>query len=120
MTEKRYEYCRGKYKQYIQDVEKDGVWREGYRGTYDEFDLDKITVLLNRLNDENVKLKFDKQQLHRAMSREEVRHKQFRDKVFDLIDEKIKEADVYFKQSYDSWYQGKIDVLIELKKELQE
>ena len=57
MTEKRYEYCRGKYKQYIQDIEKDGVWREGYLGTYGEFDLDKITVLLNELNDENKQLK---------------------------------------------------------------
>ena len=57
MTEKKYEYCRGKYRHYIQDIEKDGVWKEGYRGTYGEFDLDKITVLLNRLNDENQRLK---------------------------------------------------------------
>ena len=58
MTEnKRYEYCRGKYRHYIQDIEKDGVWREGYIGTYGEFDLDKITVLLNELNDENKQLR---------------------------------------------------------------
>ena len=82
--------------------------------------VNKQYETLQKLKEENEQLKFDKQQLHRAMSREEVRYKQFRDKVFDLIDEKIKEADVYFKQSYDSWYQGKFDVLTELKKELQE
>jgi DNA repair exonuclease SbcCD ATPase subunit len=40
--------------------------------------------------------------------------------VINLIDEKIKEADEGFEQTYDSWYQGQIDALKELKKELQE
>ena len=57
MPEKRYEYCRGKYRHYIQDVEKDGAWREGYLGTYGEFDLDKITELLNKFDSENKRLK---------------------------------------------------------------
>ena len=57
MPEKRYEYCRGKYRHYIQDVEKDGTWREGYLGTYGEFDLDKITELLNKFDSENKRLK---------------------------------------------------------------
>lgn len=39
--------------------------------------------------------------------------------VINLIDEKIKEADEGFEQTYDSWYQGQIDALKELKKELQ-
>ena len=40
--------------------------------------------------------------------------------VINLIDEKIKEADEGFEQTYDSWYQGQIDALKELKKELRE
>lgn len=75
---------------------------------------------MGRLEEENEQLKLDKQHSHQAMSRQEVRHKQFKDKVFDLIDEKIKEADEGFEQTYDSWYQGQIDALHELKKELQE
>lgn len=40
--------------------------------------------------------------------------------IINLIDEKIKEADECFEQTYDSWYQGQIDALKELKKELKE
>ena len=50
-----------------------------------------FAITERNLIEENEQLKFDKQQLHRAMSREEVRYKQFQDKVFTLIDEKIKE-----------------------------
>ena len=57
MTEKRFTYVRTQYRHYIQDVEKDGEWREGYRGTYDEYDLKKICGLLNALHEENINLK---------------------------------------------------------------
>ena len=69
---------------------------------------------------ENEQLKQDKTNLHRTMSKDGVRYLQFRDKVFDLIDDKIKEAKEGFQQTYDSWYQGQIDGLKELKKGLKE
>lgn len=61
---KRFKYVRNTYKHYIHDTEKDGEWKEGYIGTYGEFDLDKLTIELNKrenrinqLNDENEQLK---------------------------------------------------------------
>ena len=42
----------------------------------------------------------------------------FKDKLFNLINTKLKEADKGFKMTYDSWYQGQVDALKELKKEL--
>ncbi len=45
--------------------------------------------------------------------------KQWQKEVFEVIDEKIKEADKGFEQTYDEWYQGQVDALKELKKELQ-
>lgn len=57
MTEKRFQYIRNKYRHYIHDVEKDGEYQKGHRGTYDEFDLNEITNLLNVFNDENKQLK---------------------------------------------------------------
>ena len=38
--------------------------------------------------------------------------------VRDLIDNKLEESEEGFQQTYDSWYQGRIDALNELKKEL--
>ena len=57
MTEKRFEYIRTKYRHYIQDVEKNGEYIKGKRGSYGDFDLDKLTDLLNELHEENKKLK---------------------------------------------------------------
>ena len=76
--------------------------------------------LINTIAEENEQLKQDKTNLHRTMSKDGVRYLQFRDKVFDLIDDKIKEAKEGFQQTYDSWYQGQIDGLKELKKGLKE
>ena len=45
---------------------------------------------LNKLSDENEKLKQDKTNFHRAMSRDRVKYNQFKDKVFCCIDTKIK------------------------------
>ena len=45
--------------------------------------------------------------------------KQWQKEVFEVIDEKIKEADKGFEQTHDEWYQGQVDALKELKKELQ-
>lgn len=75
---------------------------------------------LNRLEEENEQLKLDKQHLHQAMSREEVRHKQFRDKVFDLIDKSLEKDKQYYEMSYEDYLNGRIEALEELKKELTE
>ena len=72
---------------------------------------------LIELEKENEQLKLDKQQLHRAMSREEVRHKQFQDKVFALIDEKIREYSNLEQRERTS--SDTITILKELKKELE-
>ena len=53
------------------------------------YTVDGAVDLLNELWEENEQLKQDKTNLHRTMSRDRVRYLQFRDKVFDLIDEKI-------------------------------
>jgi hypothetical protein len=82
---------------------------------------DKIIILENEnkeLQEKNEQLKFDKQQLHRAMSRKEVKHKQFKDKVFDLIDEKIKEYSNLEQRERTS--SDTIEILKELKKELSD
>ena len=47
MTEKRFQYIRGKYSHGVHDTVKDGEYKKGYRTTYDEFDLDKLTDELN-------------------------------------------------------------------------
>lgn len=73
----------------------------------------------NQLKKENEQLKLDKQQLHRAMSREEVRHKQFKNKVFDLVNEKIKEYQKYDEHDTEKYYIG-TQLLNNLKKELLE
>ena len=70
-----------------------------------------------RLEKENELLKIDKQQLHMAMSRENVRHKQFKDKVFDLIDKKIEEYKKYDGYDTESYYIG-TGLLKDLKEEL--
>ena len=79
----------------------------------------EVLNTLNRFNDENEQLKLDKQQLHRAMSRKEVRHKQFKNKVFDLINEKIKEYQKYDGYDTEKYYIG-TQLLNKLKKELLE
>ena len=65
-----------------------GIWYDGaYLSTY------QVCILLNEYVDvknENEQLKQDNTNLRRTMSKERVRYLQFRDKVFDLINTKIK------------------------------
>ena len=70
MTEKRFQYIRGKYSHGVHDTVKDGRHKKGYRTTYDEFDLDKLTDELNirenkikQLEKENEQLKLDNKRL---------------------------------------------------------
>ena len=51
MTAKRFEYVRTQHRHYIHDTKKDGEFKKGHRGTYDEFDLEKISDLLNALHE---------------------------------------------------------------------
>lgn len=81
---------------------------------------DEIVTLLNELHEENKQLKLDKQHLHQAMSREEVRHKQFKDKVFDLIDKSLEKDKQYYEMTYEDYLNGRIEVLEELKKAMME
>lgn len=60
---KRFKYVRNKYKHYIHDTEKDGEWKEGYIGTYGEFDLDKLTIELNKRENKINHLKNENEQL---------------------------------------------------------
>ena len=72
---------------------------------------DDFVNLLNELHEENKRLKFDKSNLHHAMSKEEVRHKQFKDKIFCQIDCKI-------KQLKDCYMMNEAKIIEDLKEEL--
>ena len=81
---------------------------------------DKIDTI-ERLRKENEELrdKYHEQSVEYEGLEEQVENLlDFKDKVFNLINTKLKEADEGFKMTYDSWYQGQVDVLKELKKEL--
>lgn len=68
MTEnKRFQYVKNTYKHYIHDTEKDGEWKKGYRGTYGEFDLDKLTIELNKREDRINHLKNENEQLKQTI-----------------------------------------------------
>lgn len=82
-----------------------------------ETQAENVCNELKGLQKENEQLKSDR---HRFEEESKLECTAQMSRVFDLIDKKIKKADEYFKQSYDSWYQGQIDALKELKKELQE
>lgn len=74
------------------------------------------------LRNEYQKLKHRHGLLHDECLELEIKNddlKQWQKEVFEVIDEKIKEADKGFEQTYDEWYQGQVDALKELKKELQ-
>jgi len=80
--------------------------------------IDEQEKLINILEKENEQLKVDKQYLYQSMSREKVWYKQFKDKVFDLIDEKIREYSSLEQRERTS--SDTIEILKELKKELSE
>ena len=89
---------------------KDNIIDE-IRDNGDTLSIGEIVELLNELHEENQRLKFDKSNLHRAMSREEVRHKQFKDKIFCQIDCKI-------KQLKDCYMVNEAKIIEDLKEEL--
>ena len=81
-----------------------------------------IVDKLNKLSDENEQLKdkYNEQSVEYEGLEEQIeRLLDFRDNVFNLINKKLKEADKGFEQTHDEWYQGQVDALKELKKELQ-
>ena len=83
---------------------------------------DDFLNLVNIIADGNEQLKdkYNEQSVEYEGLEEQVeRLLDFKDKVFNLINKKLKEADKGFEQTYDSWYQGQVDALKELKKELQ-
>ena len=87
--------------------------------TEEQVKLDKD---YNRLKEENKHLKnnYNEQSVEYEGLEEQIeRLLDFRDNVFNLINKKLKEADKGFEQTHDSWYQGQVDALKELKKELQ-
>ena len=91
---------------------------------HENIDIVQMIDLLNALNDENEQLKKENKELKAKVDDKEVAVEvetcKVMEKIFDLIDKKIKEADESFEQTYDSWYQGQIDALKELKKELND
>lgn len=52
-------------------------------------DADKFIGLLNRLCQENDELKFDKKQLYLGMSRRDKKYREFKDRVFQTLDNNI-------------------------------
>ena len=70
-----------------------------------------------RLNTENEQLKADNNRLVNETARIVAEHQR---RVFDLIDEKLKEDKRYYKMTYEDELKGRIEVLEELKKELME
>lgn len=100
MTEKRFECDKGSR------IIIDNETKLHYIMTLD-WECSLVTKLLNRFAEENEQLKI-----------ELIKQNDFKDKVFNLINTKLKEADEGFKMTYDSWYQGQVDALKELKKEL--
>jgi len=72
-----------------------------------------VLDMLNTLHEENKNLKLDKTNLHQAMSRDRVKYLQFRDKVVNSIDTKIKQ----FKESGMSY---EAQILDDLRRELFE
>ena len=83
--------------------------------------LDGFEKSYKDLEEENKELKdkYNEQSVEYEGLEEQVENLlDFKDKVFNLINKKLKEADKGFEQTYDSWYQGQVDALKELKKEL--
>ena len=84
-------------------------------------DVNEIESLVcenEQLKNENELLKIDKQQLNMAMSRENVRHKEFRDKVFNLINNSLEKYKHHYEMTSEDYLKERIDVLEDLKMEL--
>ena len=88
-------------------------------------DAENLVELLNNIYEKVEQLEFDKTNLHRAMSRQQVRHKQFRDKVFNTIDKKIERGEQGIEGgkrigAHVGTMQFHIELLKRLREELQE
>lgn len=70
MTGKRFQYIRGKYSHGVHDTVKDGKYKKGYRTTYDEFDLDKLTDELNIRENKIKQLEKENEQLKSQLADE--------------------------------------------------
>jgi len=105
-------------KELCTDINKIVDEKEQLKLQYSELEITLMNNQLayNDLEKENKELKAKVDDKEVAV---EVETCKVMEKIFDLIDKKIKEADEGFEQTYDSWYQGQIDALKELKKELQ-
>ena len=102
---------------------------------YIEDSEENIELLCNRLNelsDENEQLKSELKELTQKKndlkellinSEPVLEQKELQKIIYKMvyvaIDEKIEKAEDGFQQTQDNWYQGQIDALKELKKELQ-
>ena len=75
-----------------------------------------VCNLLNELAEENEQLKADNNRLVNETARIVAEHQ---GRVLDLIDEKIKENKRDYKMTYEDELKGRIEVLEELKKELE-
>lgn len=121
MTEKRYSHDGVVIKDHLK---KDLIYIEG------RDDLLELAEYVKELQDDNKKLKEENQELTQKKndlkdllvnSEPVLEQKELQKIIFKMvyaaIDDKIKEAEEGFQQTYDSWYQGQIDALKELKKE---
>ena len=118
MTENRFKkgYCCGDTG--LIDNEKEEWFVENINSISDlERNWNDVLDKLNEVADENKKLKSDNNRLVNETARIVAEHQ---GRVFDLIDEKLKEDKRYYKMTYEDELKGRIEVLEELKKELME
>ena len=94
MTEKRFQYIRGKYSHGVHDTVKDGEYKKGYRTTYDEFDLDKLTDELNIRENKIKQLEKENEQLKQQIKDMQIRFKRKYDYEFDEIVDELDLGDV--------------------------
>ena len=79
-----------------------------------DFTVCNVLDIMNNLIEKNEELKLDIREHRQTLSRVELRRKQFKDKVFEAIDKRIREN----QHNYDEYSILKVHVLEELKAEL--
>ena len=90
MTERFKIYDEETWDTCIEDTED--CYPDGSPKTYYFNENEDFCDLFNKLNElaeKNEQLKFDKKQLHQSISKERIKHHQFRDKIFDIINKRI-------------------------------
>ena len=98
---------------WLESRQKDAICIYNDLGVLPYSSAKAVCELLNNLHEENHQLKFDKTNLHRTMSRNNVKYNQFKDKLFSCLDNRIK----LFK---DCCMTNEAKIIEELKEELQE